>query len=465
MQQAYLLSRLKTVEPEHPDNHHELERILDHRRRGGKLEYFVKWKHFADSECSWVKETDFDTTEILVEYWEKQTSPTTALYAEAEGFVLTRTRAKQGELFEVPPSSNRETNTMRSKQKPHQIPNPLGWAGAHDWNGYKIPKLRTRSPTDFWMIGIMLICLFCATAGETTTSTLITTRATRVTSVPVAPGLTWTIRRRTTTTKFNSLGFTHNIVSIHGAYQLCAPDVKQMISARDGCQDLVKLSVKPTDAKPANSELVVRHYTVLNRRSALYQFEATQCEVTKVIVEKTVSFMVERFASREEVPVQVSVEECRVMSETGNCHGQPMLCLDRKCEYYKEPTTEFTWWSTDHKEAIKCKLSKRQITINYDKQPVAVGKFGPCLVRHGFCPFPSGVLYWPAQPRTPCPFERVGRYPFKEHRGKIISSGPVNRSNDSLVGHLLFTLKSNQFVCTVWVQVYGFIYVRLDFML
>ena len=28
MQQAYPLSRLKTVEPEHPDNHHELERIL-----------------------------------------------------------------------------------------------------------------------------------------------------------------------------------------------------------------------------------------------------------------------------------------------------------------------------------------------------------------------------------------------------------------------------------------------------
>ena len=77
-----------------------------------------------------------------------------------------------------------------------------------------------------------------------------------------------------------------------------------------------------------------------------------------------------------------------------------------------------------------------------------MGKFGPCLVRHGFCPFPSGVLYWPAQPLTPCPFERVGRYPFKEHRGKIISTEPVNRSNDSLVGHLLFTLKSDQFVCT-----------------
>ena len=59
--------------------------------------------------------------------------------------------------------------------------------------------------------------------------------------------------------------------------------------------------------------------------------------------------MGERFAAREEVPLQVSVEECRVMSETGNCHGQPMLCLDRTREYHKEPTTEFTWWSTDHK--------------------------------------------------------------------------------------------------------------------
>jgi hypothetical protein len=103
MQHAYPLSRLKIVAPKLLENHHELERILDHRRRGGKLEYFVKWKHYADSECSWVKETDFDTSEILEDYWEKQTSapPTTALYAEAEGYVLTRTRAETDEFLKA----------------------------------------------------------------------------------------------------------------------------------------------------------------------------------------------------------------------------------------------------------------------------------------------------------------------------------------------------------------------------
>jgi len=45
MKQTYPISRLKVVEPD-PDepNVYEVEKILDHRSRRGKLEYFVKWK-------------------------------------------------------------------------------------------------------------------------------------------------------------------------------------------------------------------------------------------------------------------------------------------------------------------------------------------------------------------------------------------------------------------------------------
>jgi hypothetical protein len=76
MKQSYPISRLKVVEPD-PDesNVYEVEKILDHRSRRGKLEYFVKWKGYSDSECSWVKESNFDTTEIIEEYWEANTMP------------------------------------------------------------------------------------------------------------------------------------------------------------------------------------------------------------------------------------------------------------------------------------------------------------------------------------------------------------------------------------------------------
>jgi hypothetical protein len=75
MQQAYPLSRLKEVTPEPSEENYEVEKIIDHRIRHGHFEYFVKWKGYAVSECSWVKERNFDTTEIIEEYWETQTKP------------------------------------------------------------------------------------------------------------------------------------------------------------------------------------------------------------------------------------------------------------------------------------------------------------------------------------------------------------------------------------------------------
>jgi hypothetical protein len=51
-------------------------KIIDHRKRRGIVEYFVKWRDFAESECSWVKETDFDTVEIIEDYWDRLTEET-----------------------------------------------------------------------------------------------------------------------------------------------------------------------------------------------------------------------------------------------------------------------------------------------------------------------------------------------------------------------------------------------------
>jgi hypothetical protein len=77
MKQTYPLSRLVLVTPDEPaDNvHQEVEKIMDHRRRRGQLEYFVKWKAFSESENAWVKESDFDTTDIIEDYWNNTTEP------------------------------------------------------------------------------------------------------------------------------------------------------------------------------------------------------------------------------------------------------------------------------------------------------------------------------------------------------------------------------------------------------
>ena len=47
----------------------EVETILNHRKRYNKMEYLVKWKDFPESENQWVKESDFDSTEPIEEYY------------------------------------------------------------------------------------------------------------------------------------------------------------------------------------------------------------------------------------------------------------------------------------------------------------------------------------------------------------------------------------------------------------
>ena len=78
MRRAYTLSELKLVTPEAPDGSYVVEEIRDHRTRHGHLEYFVKWKDYPEHDCSWVKESSFDTTEIIEEYWNTINAPTEA---------------------------------------------------------------------------------------------------------------------------------------------------------------------------------------------------------------------------------------------------------------------------------------------------------------------------------------------------------------------------------------------------
>ena len=67
---SYPLHKLKvTAQDEEPNNHYEIEKILDHRKHGPKFEYSVKWKDYDDSYNEWINEDKFDTLEIINKYW------------------------------------------------------------------------------------------------------------------------------------------------------------------------------------------------------------------------------------------------------------------------------------------------------------------------------------------------------------------------------------------------------------
>ena len=71
LRQSIPLQRLKVVEkPDHKDDSYEVEKILQHKKRNGRLFYLVKWSNCPESDSTWEPESNFNTTECIEEYWQ-----------------------------------------------------------------------------------------------------------------------------------------------------------------------------------------------------------------------------------------------------------------------------------------------------------------------------------------------------------------------------------------------------------
>ena len=91
LKNSFISSRLKrisdTVEEDDPNAHVEIDYILKHRKYNKKTQYLVKWKNREDS--TWQDEADFDTLDVIDEYWAKvHKTPTVQLaFTKLNSFV------------------------------------------------------------------------------------------------------------------------------------------------------------------------------------------------------------------------------------------------------------------------------------------------------------------------------------------------------------------------------------------
>jgi hypothetical protein len=72
---AFLINRdelrlYKGEDLEIPEEEWEVEAITDHRQKGKKLEYKVRWKGYTSRHDSWVKEEDMNAPDLLQVYWQ-----------------------------------------------------------------------------------------------------------------------------------------------------------------------------------------------------------------------------------------------------------------------------------------------------------------------------------------------------------------------------------------------------------
>ena len=60
-----------TKKSKEEENIFQVEKIIDHEQRANVTYYLVKWKGFDSSQNTWEPSTNFNSTQIIKEYWKK----------------------------------------------------------------------------------------------------------------------------------------------------------------------------------------------------------------------------------------------------------------------------------------------------------------------------------------------------------------------------------------------------------
>ncbi|ORX90859.1 chromo domain-like protein [Basidiobolus meristosporus CBS 931.73] len=55
-----------------------VEKVVKHRKRDGKVQYFLKWKGYPNSENTWEDEDNVFCTDLIEEYWKNRGTPSTS---------------------------------------------------------------------------------------------------------------------------------------------------------------------------------------------------------------------------------------------------------------------------------------------------------------------------------------------------------------------------------------------------
>lgn len=95
-----------------------VEDILDHRFLNGKMQYYLKWKGFDDSENSWENEEDLHCDELLERYMKYHMADNEAKKKKKRG----RRKLTTSEIPSKPIQQKIEKQTLESKKDVNKLP-------------------------------------------------------------------------------------------------------------------------------------------------------------------------------------------------------------------------------------------------------------------------------------------------------------------------------------------------------
>ncbi|CAG8441811.1 6480_t:CDS:2 [Ambispora leptoticha] len=102
-----------------PEGEYEVEMIMDHKRKAGKMTYLIKWKGYSEDDMTWERAEDLFCEDLVNEYWERTNKE--AQEKAKSGNLKSSRRAKTTtsthRTKSAASSSKSESGTKRSRTK------------------------------------------------------------------------------------------------------------------------------------------------------------------------------------------------------------------------------------------------------------------------------------------------------------------------------------------------------------
>ncbi|CRL05799.1 CLUMA_CG018827, isoform A [Clunio marinus] len=114
----------KTGKDNTQEEEYSVEKVLQKRTRGGKVEYFLKWKGYTDADNTWEPEENLDCPELIAAFEEA--------HKKKETTVNETRKRKSGSIDAAKPSAKKKTDRKEGFDRGLQ---PERIVGATDTSG------------------------------------------------------------------------------------------------------------------------------------------------------------------------------------------------------------------------------------------------------------------------------------------------------------------------------------------
>lgn len=98
------------------DEVYEVEEIVDHRKKNGKLQYFLKWVGYSSSENTWEFEENLECPDLVKDYWKKKGNEKIKKN-ELKMFQKKEIEIRKKKVIENEKSQKKNQNNMKEKLK------------------------------------------------------------------------------------------------------------------------------------------------------------------------------------------------------------------------------------------------------------------------------------------------------------------------------------------------------------